>query len=82
MSRLGGFVGTRNTPAGEVGRADVQDLALLHQQLEGLPDFVQRHAAVDVMHLIQIDVVRVQPAQAGIAGRADVQSWPCPGQWG
>ena len=62
-----------DVPAGEVRRADVEDLALGPQHLHGLPDFVPARAPVDVMHLVEVDVVGLQPLQAGVAGPTDVQ---------
>jgi hypothetical protein len=49
-------------PAGEVGRTDVQHLALLDEQLHGLPDLLPRRAPGDVVHLVQVDPVGLQPA--------------------
>ena len=62
-----------DVPAGEVRRADVQDLALGPQHLHRLPDLVPAGAPVDVVHLVEVDVVGLQPLQAGVAGPADVQ---------
>ena len=62
-----------DVPAGEVRGADVEDLALDAQHLHGLPDLVPAGAAIDVVHLVEVDVVGLQPAQAGVAGPPDVQ---------
>src|SRR6266498_1169806 len=63
----------RDVPAGEVGRADVHDLALLHQDLHRLPDLLPGRAPVDVVHLVQVEVVGLQPRQRRLARPPDVQ---------
>ena len=68
-----GLIGPGDVPAREVGRADVDDLALRDQHLHRLPDLVPRGVPVDVVHLVQVDVVGPQPLQRGVAGAADVQ---------
>ena len=69
----GGRLRLGDVPPGEVRRADVQDLALRPQHLHGLPDFVPAGAAVDVVHLVKVDVVGLQPLEAGVAGPPDVE---------
>src|SRR5262249_34420828 len=66
----GDAVRLRNVPAGEVAAADVDHLALAHQLLHRLPDFVPRRAAIDVMHLVEVDAVGLEAAQALLAGVA------------
>ena len=73
MPRPGRLVGLDDVPAGEVRRADVQHLALLHEQVHGLPDLVPGRVPVDVVHLVQVDVVGLHPPQRALAGPADVQ---------
>ena len=68
-----GLLGLGDVPAGEVRRADVEDLALLAQDLHRLPDLVPRRGPVDVVHLVEVDVVGLQPPQRRVAGPADVQ---------
>ncbi len=60
-------------PAGEVGRAEVEHLALLAQDAEGLPDLLPRRAPVDVVHLVHVDVVGAHPLERGVARAPDVQ---------
>jgi hypothetical protein len=50
-------------PAGEVGRPDVAHLALRHQGLHRLPDLLPRRGTGDVVHLVQVDPVGLQPAE-------------------
>ncbi|KAG0922913.1 hypothetical protein G6F32_014469 [Rhizopus arrhizus] len=38
----------------------------------GLPDLFPGRGPVHVVHLVQVDMVGLQPAQAGLAGAADV----------
>ncbi len=57
---------------GEVRRTDVDDLALLNQQLHRLPDLFPRRVAIDVVHLVKVDVVGLEAPQAPLARGADV----------
>src|SRR5579859_4109150 len=66
-------VGLRDMPPREVGRADVDDLALGDEDLHRLPDLVPRGIPVDVVHLVQVDVIGLEPAQRRVAGTPDVQ---------
>ena len=68
----GGALGEGHIPAGEVAAADVADLALADQLLHRLPDLLPRRGAVDVVHLVQVDVIGLQPPQARLAGASDV----------
>ncbi len=63
----------RDMPAREVRGSDVEDLALRTQDLHRLPDLVERRVPVDVVHLIQVDVVGLQPLKRRIARPPDVQ---------
>ncbi len=62
-----------DVPAGEVAGADVDDLALGDQHLHRLPDLLPGSRPVDVVHLVEVDVVGLQPPQAGIDGAPDVE---------
>ncbi len=64
----------RDVPAGEVARTDVNHLALLHQRIEALPDFIPRAGAIDVVHLVEIDPVRLQASEAALAVLANLVS--------
>ena len=72
MARPCGLLRLRDGPAGEVRRAHVDHLALLHQDLHRLPDLVEGRAPVDVVHLVEVDVVGLQAPQRPLAGAADV----------
>ena len=72
VARAGGLVRLRDVPAGEVAAPDVDDLALLDERLHRLPHLVPRRGPVDVVHLVEVDVVGLQAAQAGVARGADV----------
>ena len=60
-----------DVPTGEIAAADVNNFALLHQQFHRLPDFIPRRFAVDVVHLVQIDVIGLHALEAVVAGPAD-----------
>ena len=72
VARGRGALRLGDVPAGEVAAADVEHLALLHQLLHRLPDLLPRRVAVDVVHLVQVDVVGLQAPQAASHARADV----------
>ena len=55
-------------PRREVGAADVADLSLLHQGFQRTEGFLERGTAVPLVHLVEVDVVDAQAAQAGLAG--------------
>ena len=59
-------------PTREVAAAHVDDLALAHQLLHRLPDLFPWRCAVDVVHLVQVEVVGVEAAQAGLTRVPDV----------
>jgi len=70
---LGGtLIRLHDVPAGEVAAPDVEHLALAHQLLHRLPDLLPRCAAVDMMHLVEVDMVGLEAPQALLAGTADV----------
>jgi hypothetical protein len=70
---LGPLVGLCEAPRREVARPDVEDLALLLEDVEGLPQLVPRGGPVDVVHLVEVDVVGLHPAQRRVALLADRQ---------
>src|SRR5262249_1388241 len=73
MPRRGRGVRLRDVPAREVAAPGIEHLALTHQHLECLPNLVPRCVTVDVMHLVEVDVVRLEPSQALVARTADVE---------
>jgi len=68
----GGPLGVGNLPAGKVALADVAHLALFDQVVQGLQRLDDRCLGIGPMELVQIDVVRLQPPQAGFGGFDDV----------
>src|SRR3546814_16782109 len=50
-------------PAGEVGRAEVAQLAGAHQAVERGQGFLHRRHRIEVVQLQQVDVVRAEPLQ-------------------
>ena len=67
MAAASDLIRPRDVPAREVAAADVQHLALLHEHLERLPDLLPRRLPVDVVHLVHVDVIGLQPLQGCIA---------------
>ena len=65
-------VGVDHLPAGQVGRAEVADLALLHQLVEGGQRLLDRGVRVGRVQLVEVDPVGAEPAQAGLHGDPDV----------
>src|SRR5438128_3388221 len=68
----------RDLPAGEVAAPDVEHLPLLDEHLHRLPQLVPRRVPVDVVHLVEVDVVGAQAAQAALARLADVRGGEAP----
>jgi hypothetical protein len=61
-----------DVPCGEVAAADVRDLALAYQLRHRLPHLFPGRGPVDVVHLVQVDVIGLQPPQAGLTRPPDV----------
>ncbi len=61
-----------NIPAGKVTAAHIADFTLTDKLFHGLPDLLPGGVPVDMVHLIEIDMVRFQPFQAGLTGTADM----------
>ena len=57
-----------------VGDADIADLALNDQRVEGAQGFLDRSHEVVGMDLVEIDVVRLEPPQAGFDGVHNVST--------
>ncbi|GAA3281515.1 hypothetical protein GCM10020218_035310 [Dactylosporangium vinaceum] len=55
-------------PAGEVRRAQVADLAGGHEIVERAHDLLDRRPGVERVQLIQVDVLRAEPAQRRVDG--------------
>src|SRR5262249_47568044 len=64
--------GAREPPGVVVGGADVAHLALAHQVVEGAERLRERRLAIVPVRLVEIDVVRLQPAQRGLHTLDDV----------
>src|SRR5579859_2567021 len=75
-------LGGGNIPAGKVAAADIEHLALAYQLLHRLPGFLPGRATLNMVHLVQVDMICLETAQALFAGTADVISrepaivWP------
>lgn len=67
------FLRLRDMPPCEVAAAHIQNLALAIELLHRLPDFFPRAFAVNVVHLIEVNVIGFEAAQAGFAGTLDVE---------
>src|SRR5258708_15951983 len=61
VARLRRLARLRDVPTREVRRADVEHFALLYERLHRLPNLVPRRVAIDVVHLVKIDVIGFQP---------------------
>ena len=65
VTRLGGLVGRGDVPAGEVRRADVDDVAGGDEAVHRLPHLLPCGGAVHVVHLVEVDVFGLEPLQGG-----------------
>ncbi|VGC13759.1 Uncharacterised protein [Klebsiella quasipneumoniae] len=61
-----------NIPASKVTTAHVADFTLTDELFHRLPDLLPGRVPIDMVHLIEIDMVRFQPFQAGLTGPADM----------
>jgi hypothetical protein len=71
-------VGLTYMPAGEIRRAHVEHLALADEQTHRLPDLLPGGVPVDVVHLVEVDTVGLQPAQGILARLPDGQGRQLP----
>ncbi len=55
------LAGGCNIPSREVAGSHIDNLTLVSQLLEGLPNFVPRAFPIHVMHLIKVDMVGLEP---------------------
>ncbi len=55
-----------NMPTSEIRAAGIDDLALLHSNIYRLLDLIPGRAAVHVVELVEIDVIRLQALQARV----------------
>ena len=60
-------------PAGKIGRTDIDHLALLDEYFHGLPDLLPGCLAINMVHLVQVDVVGLQALERTFHGLADIQ---------
>ena len=65
-AQVGQHVGLGDDPGGGVGDAEVEQLARAHQIVQGPHDLLDGRGVVPLVQPVQIDVVRLQPAQAGL----------------
>src|ERR1700681_4664659 len=63
---LGDAKGFGNLPCLPVGAADVADFSLLHQGVESTKRLLDRGHGIVAMNLVQIDMVGLQTAEAGL----------------
>ena len=54
-------------PAGEVRASDITDLPARHQVVQGSECLLYRGIRVETVHMINVDMIRVQSSQARLA---------------
>src|SRR5512147_1967455 len=74
MSRPGSFLRPGDMPASEIAASHINYLPLADQRFHRLPDLFPGRFAVNVVHLVQVDMISLKAFQAGFAGPQDV---PC-----
>ena len=74
MTRAGGRLRSGNIPACKIAATGIKHFALLNEEFHGLPDFFPGGMTVNVMHLIDVNVVGFEPAQAVLAGLTNMIS--------
>src|SRR5580704_2588283 len=60
--------GLHQMPSREIGAGDVADFAALHQRVQSLDGFFNWRLRVESVHVVDVDIVGVEAAQAGLAG--------------
>ena len=73
MALFGNLIGFGDMPARKVAAANIENLAFADKLFHPLPDFLPGRVAVNVVHLVHINVVGLQAFQAGLARAFDVQ---------
>src|SRR2546428_4239083 len=71
-----GQYGPLELPPCEVGHSDIPNLSGAHEGVERQKRLLDGRGRVPLMRLIEVDVVRIEPAEAALAGAND----PSPGQ--
>lgn len=74
MTGRGNGLGRRNVPAREIAATDIKHFSLLNKEFHGLPDLFPWRMAIDVMHLIDVNMVGLKPSQTVLAGLANMVS--------
>src|SRR5580704_9079409 len=60
--------GLRQMPSREIGAGDVADFSALHQRVQSLEGLFDWRLRVESVHVVDVDVVGVEAAQAGFTG--------------
>jgi len=67
------LVRTRDMPASKVTAANINDFALANELFHSLPDLFPGSLTVDMVHLVEIDTIRLEPTKTIFASVTDVQ---------
>jgi hypothetical protein len=59
VARRGDTLRGGDVPAGKIAAADIGHLAFANELLHRLPDLVPRRAPINVVHLVEIDMIRL-----------------------
>src|SRR5271169_6836569 len=54
-------------PTRKIGARDVADLPAANERIECLESLLNRRQFIETMHVVDVDVIRTQAAQAGLA---------------
>src|ERR1035438_5977018 len=73
MTLTGLLVGLGDLPTREVTASDIQNLAFAVELFHGLPDLFPWARAVHMVHLVEVDVIGLEPLETGLTGFADVE---------
>src|SRR5262249_51145722 len=67
-------------PGIQIGRADIADLAILHEPVQGAQRLLDGRARIRFVVEVEIDVIRVQSAEACLAGAYYMSPRTTPGR--
>ena len=71
---LGDAQGLHDLPGGPVGHADIADVAVLHEGVQGADGFLDGRRRVEAVHLVEVDVIELQALEAGLHRADEVQA--------
>ena len=67
------FIRLHNIPSRKVGTSNIKHLPLILQYFKRFPHFFPRRGTINVMHLIQVQIIRLHASQRSLTSSANMQ---------